>query len=174
MSSEIIIRHTEPKDVNDIYELQKGERFVWGTLRSPYPSIYQVQKQVENPADHIVSLVAEIDGKVVGRLGLTTFSRPRRKHAGGLGMGVHDDYAGRGVGSALMEAAIDAADNWLNITRLELDVFVDNTAAIGLYKKYGFVDEGVKRAYAFRAGEYVDTMNMARFRPGFLPESIND
>ena len=172
MSSKILVRHAEPKDLNDIYELQQGKQFVWGTLRSPYPSIEFARKQLENPREGVVSLVAEIDGKVVGRLGLTPHPRPRRKHTGDIGMGVHDNYAGRGVGNALMAACIDLADNWLNLTRLELDVFTDNLAAISLYKKFDFVEEGVKRAHAFRAGKYVDTLNMARFRPGFL-ESLN-
>ena len=113
MSSNILIRHTEPSDLNDIYELQQGKRFVWGTLRSPYPSIDFARNQIENPRAGVVSLVAEIDGKVIGRLGLTPHPRPRRKHTATIGMGVHDDYAGRGAGTALMAACVDLADNWL-------------------------------------------------------------
>lgn len=172
MSSNIIIRHREPKDLHDLYELQKGERYVWGTLQTPYTSIDVVRKRIETPVEGLTALVAEIDGKVVGQLGLMGITRPRRKHVGTIGMGVNDKYAGQGVGRALMAAAVDLADNWLNLTRLELDVFADNEAAIGLYKKFDFVEEGVKRAHAFRDGRYVDTLNMARFRPGFL-ESLH-
>ena len=45
-------------------------------------------------------------------------------------MAVRDDWQGRGVGTALMEAALDLADNWLNLTRIELEVYTDNAAAI--------------------------------------------
>jgi putative acetyltransferase len=79
-------------------------------------------------------------------------------------MAVRDDWHGKGVGTALMEAAIDLADNWLNLTRLELIVFVDNTAAIGLYEKLGFTTEGTLVNYAFRDGEYVDCFAMAQVR----------
>ena len=74
-------------------------------------------------------LVAESDGLVVGNLTLWQEPNPRRRHVAGLGMAVRDDWAGRGVGSALMAAAIDLADNWLGLTRLELTVWSDNEAA---------------------------------------------
>ena len=47
-------------------------------------------------------------------------------------MAVHDDWAGRGVGTALMQAALDLADNWLGLTRVELTVWADNQAALAL------------------------------------------
>ncbi len=79
-------------------------------------------------------------------------------------MSVHSDYWNRGVGSALMSAVVDLADNWLNLKRIELEVYTDNAAAIHLYEKFGFVIEGTKRKYAFRDGEYVDAHVMARVR----------
>ncbi len=54
----------------------------------------------------------------------------------------HDQWQGRGVGRALMEAAVDLADNWLSLTRLELTVFADNAPAIRLYERVGFEVEG--------------------------------
>jgi putative acetyltransferase len=63
-----------------------------------------------------------------------------------------------------MQAGIDLADNWLNLRRLELEVFVDNEPAIQLYKKFGFTIEGTLVEFAFRDGRYVDTFTMARLR----------
>ena len=100
---------------------------------------------------------------MVGNLGLHR-RRDRLVHVAGLGVAVHDVYQDQGVGTALMEAAIDLADNWLNLKRLELDVCTDNERAIHLYKKFGFVVEGTRRALAFREGEYVDAHSMARVR----------
>jgi putative acetyltransferase len=104
---------------------------------------------------------------VVGNLGLATFPRSaRRRHVAELFMAVRDDWQGRGVGTALLQAAVDLADRWLNVLRLELDVFVDNTPAIRLYERFGFEIEGRRRAFAFRDGRYVDTFMMGRLRPG--------
>jgi len=77
-------------------------------------------------------------------------------------MAVRESARRQGVGSALMEAAIDLAEKWLAVQRIELEVFIDNEAAIGLYRKFGFVVEGTLRRYAFRDGKYVDVLAMAR------------
>ena len=63
-----------------------------------------------------------------------------------------------------MQAAIELADKWLNLRRLELEVFVDNEPAIRLYEKFGFTIEGTLVDFAFRDGQYVDTYMMARVR----------
>jgi L-phenylalanine/L-methionine N-acetyltransferase len=106
-----------------------------------------------------------VEGEVVGSLGLETSpTRWRMRHVGSIGMAVSDDWQGKGVGTALMEAALDLADNWLNLTRIELRVYVDNSAAVALYKKFGFEIEGTHRRLAFRNGEYVDAYSMARIR----------
>lgn len=57
---------------------------------------------------------------------------------------------------------VDLADQWLNLVRLELLVYADNNAAIELYKKYGFQEEGILRRFAFRAGSYADGLLRVR------------
>jgi len=56
---------------------------------------------------------------LVGNAGLDRFSG-RRAHAGGIGMGVHDAWTGRGIGAALLEALLETADKWWNLRRVEL------------------------------------------------------
>jgi putative acetyltransferase len=124
------------------------------------------RKRLAEPPEGFISLVACAENdEVVGQLGLHTFpQRPRRHHVGQIGMAVRDDWQGKGVGTALMQAAVDMADKWLNLTRLELGVFVDNAPGIRLYEKFGFKIEGTSVDYAFRDGHYVDIYFMARLR----------
>ena len=63
-----------------------------------------------------------------------------------------------------LQAAIDLADKWLNLMRLEIEVYTDNAPAIRLYEKFGFAIEGTLVDFAFRDGQYVDTYTMARLR----------
>jgi L-phenylalanine/L-methionine N-acetyltransferase len=99
-----------------------------------------------------------------GIFSLYPYPEPRRRHSGHFGMAVRDDWRGQGVGTRLMEAALDLADNWLGLTRLDLRVFADNDAAIALYRKFGFEVEGTHERFALRAGEYADAHVMARLK----------
>lgn len=134
------------------------------TLQLPYPSFAMWEKRMQRWGDDFKNLVAVVDGKVVGQLGLQLFTRARRKHVATFGMVVCASVLRRGVGSALLEAAIDACDNWMNVSRIELQVYVDNEPAIALYQKFGFEIEGTHKQFAFKNNRYVDAHTMARVR----------
>ena len=122
---DITIRREEPDDFEEVYKIFTCPKVIWGTLQLPYPSREVWRIRIAEPGEGRYSLVALVEGRVVGLLGLSTEpGRPRRKHAGGIGMAVHDDFQGQGEGTALLQAAIDMADNWLNLQRLELTVFL--------------------------------------------------
>lgn len=163
----IVIRRAEMRDADAIAATFCAPLAMAGTLQSPFPSSSSWSKRIDEiPAgDHL--LVAELDGRVVGNLGLHAASKsPRRRHVGSIGMAVHDDWHRRGVGSALLAAAIDLADNWIGYSRLELTVYTDNAAALALYRKFAFEIEGTARRYALRDGQMVDAYLMARHAPG--------
>jgi L-phenylalanine/L-methionine N-acetyltransferase len=162
----ISIRRAEPGDYEALQRIAAGPKAIWGTLQLPFPSVEMWRKRLTEPPEGFFSLVACADGEIVGQIGLQTFPlQPRRRHAGEISMAVRDDWQGKGVGTALVQAALDLADKWLNLTRLDLNVFTDNAPAIHLYEKFGFRIEGTHVQFAFRDGKYVDTHTMARLRP---------
>lgn len=160
------IRLAEADDCDAVYEMFMAPTVFSGTLQLPYPSRDYWRKRITDTDNGSYNLVAVVGGRVVGMLGLHTFpQRPRRRHAGVIGISVADEWQGKGVGAALMRAGVDLADNWLNLHRLELEVYTDNESAIRLYEKFGFKHEGTLREHAFRDGQYVDSAVMARLRP---------
>ncbi|MGB8644371.1 MAG: GNAT family N-acetyltransferase [Anaerolineae bacterium] len=162
----ITIRRAEPSDYEAMHRVLSGPRAIWGTLQMPYPSIEMWRKRLAEPPEGLINLVACVDGEVVGQLGLHTEpNRPRRRHVAGLGIVVRDDWQGKGIGTALMQAAVDLADKWLNLERIELEVYTDNEHAIHLYEKFGFQIEGTFIRHSFRDGKYIDTHAMGRLRP---------
>ena len=164
-SERITVRHAEAGDAEAFHRILTGTRVVEGTLQLPYQSAERARKLLEERDQGSHMLSAVVRGEVVGNLDLVAYPGLwRRRHVGEIHMVVRDDWHGKGVGTALMEAALDLADNWLNLTRLELTVYADNEAGIALYRKFGFEIEGTHRLYAFRNGEYVDAYSMARLR----------
>ena len=164
MSEPITIRRAEPADFEAVQAIYAMPRAQAGTLQLPFPSLdlWRQRLQVVDPNAHV--LLACAGDEVIGQLGLYAASHPRRRHVGDIGMGVRDDWQGRGVGTALLGAAIDLADRWLQLRRLELEVYADNTAGIALYARHGFIEEGRHRDFAFRDGAFVDALSMARIR----------
>jgi len=161
----LTIRRAEADDYVAVAEMFKSLKVFPGTLQVPYPSHEYWRKRITDNPESAYYLVAIIDQRVVGMANIDTFpNRPRRKHAGAIGICVHEEWQGKGVGAALMHAILDLADNWLNLTRIELEVFSDNEAAIHLYERFGFEVEGTLRQHAFRNGQFVDSTMMARLK----------
>ena len=160
------MRRAEPGDYEGICRTFEDESVYSGTLQTPLPSREAWRRRVAETAEGDYLLVACVGGEIVGHAGLHALGKsPRRAHAMGLGMGVVSGWQGKGVGSALLAALLDLADNWLNVFRVELTVYTDNKSALALYRKFDFVVEGTHKAYALRAGRYVDAHAMARLKP---------
>jgi L-phenylalanine/L-methionine N-acetyltransferase len=163
--TDIVIRRAEPSDADGIARTFRSRQAALGTLQNPYPSIAQWTERLSRDARLNYVLVALVESELIGHAGLHGTDNPRRSHAWGLGMTVRDDWHGRGVGTRLMEALIDLADNWLGALRLELTVYCDNEPALRLYRNFGFEVEGTHRAFSLRDGVMVDTYAMARLHP---------
>jgi L-phenylalanine/L-methionine N-acetyltransferase len=162
----LLIRRAEPDDCSALYEMFSHPQVFAGTLQLPYPSREYWRQRLADAGDSTYNLVAVVSDRVVGMLGVHTFpNRPRRRHVGAIGICVQNEWQGKGIGKALMRAGLELADNWLNLTRLELEVYTDNESAIRLYERFGFEREGTLRQHAFRDGRYVDSYMMARLRP---------
>jgi putative acetyltransferase len=166
----ITIRRPRPDDAAAITAMMSDPAVLPWLLQLPYATEALWKKRIDDmnsaTAGAELIIVAERGGRVVGNAGLHPLSQVRRSHAAHIGMSVAVDAQGQGVGTALMAALVDWADNWARLLRLELTVFTDNAGAIALYKKFGFQIEGTHRAYALRNGVFADVLAMARLHPG--------
>jgi putative acetyltransferase len=160
------IRAAEPSDLPGISATMSDPGVVRGTLQTPFTPEALRAERFTFTDPHLLFLVAEPleGGETVGNASLHRSVRPRRIHSAGLGMGVRDAWQGKGVGTALLAALLDVADQWWQVRRVHLEVYADNEPAIALYRKFGFEVEGTLRKDAFREGAYVDSLVMARLR----------
>ncbi len=110
--AQVIVRHTEPDDYEAMHRIMSDPRAAAKTLRLPLQPAEAWRKRLAEPPEGLFMLVACAEEEVVGNLGLETSpNRPRVRHVGSIGMAVRDDWQGKGVGTALMEAALDLADD---------------------------------------------------------------
>jgi RimJ/RimL family protein N-acetyltransferase len=106
-------------------------------------------------------LVAETEtGELVGRLSVARDPHPASSHVADLGLMVAASHRRLGVGTALLEGAVDWARAH-GIRKLELHVFPWNEPALRLYERFGFEREGYRKGHYRRAGEDVDAILMA-------------
>jgi L-phenylalanine/L-methionine N-acetyltransferase len=161
---DILIRPARVEDAEDLAAIRRQPSVARYTLGLPSTRAADVRRRLEGlgPDDH--QLVAVVDGRAVATAGLHLLGGKQR-HVGSVGLMVHEEYRGRGIGRALTEALLDLADRYLALGRVELDVVAGNEGAIRLYERLGFEREGVKRAALVVDGRYADVLVMARLRP---------
>ena len=75
-------------------------------------------------------------------------------------MGIVPAFRDSGLGSRLLSATLTRARQ-VGLGRITLYVHADNSRAIALYEKFGFVREGVLRDNTLIDGEYGDSLIMA-------------
>jgi RimJ/RimL family protein N-acetyltransferase len=161
------IRAADPRDAEALTELAdavSSEPEGWlistnGEWRSAADERRYLRALKRYP--HAAVLVAETeDGRLVGRLSLSRDTHPASAHVADLGLMVAKDLRGRGIGTALLRAAVEWA-RANGIRKLELHVFPWNEGAIAMYEKFGFEREGFRKGHYNRAGEDVDAILMA-------------
>ncbi|MGW8251608.1 MAG: N-acetyltransferase family protein [Anaerolineales bacterium] len=117
--------------------------------------------EVYEASDNSAYFIALADGQIVGRLNIKGGSRAGTRHSAVLVISVAKGWRDQGIGSQLMEYAIQWARESGVLKRLELLVFAENARAIHLYEKYGFVVEGRLRQAIYRHDRYYDDLLMA-------------
>lgn len=118
--------------------------------------VERLARELADPGGTTVLVAAGPDGAVIGHLHLSL----RRYGVADFGMFVAAGWRGRGVGSALVAAAVEAARE-SGAHKVALEVWPDNRAAISLYARFGFVEEGrLRRHYRRRNGALWDAVVM--------------
>jgi L-phenylalanine/L-methionine N-acetyltransferase len=156
------IRALEPTDAADLHAILQSPEGMLETGRIPTTTMQWVEEKLLRTSAERHMIGAEIDGRVVGFAGLEMMANPKMRHAATYWTAVRDDFRGRGIGGALLDAVLDLADKWLGLVRIELHVNETNERGLALYRKKGFVEEGRLRSAIMRDGKLVDTIVMGR------------
>jgi len=115
--------------------------------------------------DREAQVLAIRDGRVVGHVYVAREDHPVTRHVATLGIAVAAEHRGRGIGSALMREAFEWARD-RGVEKVLLSVYPHNTAAIALYRKFGFVDEGRLARHSRKSYGYEDEILMSAWLVG--------
>lgn len=118
--------------------------------------IIQSKVQSENQ----LNLCAFIEGKLAGNLSFISPTRPRVSHTGEFGVSVLQAYWGLGVATELITYLLEWAKKGQHIRKINLRVRSDHEKAIRLYRKLGFIQEGVENRGLCIAGQFYDFIHM--------------
>ena len=155
---DVRVRPAKAEDVDellDLYEAVATEKIhIGGEAPIDRPRRKTAWLNTIDPSTPGTSIVAVAGDEIVGQAGITGAGRMD------LGMWVRADWRGRGVGTALVGAAIDYAREH-DAYKISLEVWPHNAAAIALYEKFGFEREGyLRKHWRRRNGELWDSVVM--------------
>lgn len=165
----VVIRTPELNDaekiVNAIKEMDKESIFLAREPEEFKTSIEREKELIEEwkSSKHILFLVADIDGEIVGTCGIYGDSRKRYCHKAEIAIAIRKKYWSKGIGRKLLEEGILWAKE-TNLIKLELNVDTENKRALSLYENIGFEIEGkIEKDRKLQDGSYCDSYIMKLF-----------
>jgi RimJ/RimL family protein N-acetyltransferase len=161
----VIVRRAEPGDAQGLKELGDAvgsEPEGWLVTSNGWRDVADERRYLRaiRRYPNAAVFVAEDEGEIVGRLSIARDQHPASRHVADLGLMVAQSHRRQGVGTLLLEAAASWGRH-SGVVKLELHVFPWNTAAIALYERFGFVQEGYRKRHYRRGDDYVDAVLMA-------------
>ncbi len=134
-----------------INDFEDGEKSIQDEIK-------WVEKESQSP--NSFAIVAKIDGKVIGGANLSGHSKFRVKHRCEIGISIQKAFWGLGIGTLLMQILVEEAKK-MGLEQMELGVHDGNKSAMGLYKKFGFVDAGwMPNCLKYKDGSYAGIVRM--------------
>lgn len=110
-----------------------------------------------------IYMIAECNGRVIGATDVNKAPEDALAHTGTFGIAILEEFAGRGLGTRMMEKIINLAKSRLNIEIVKLSVFSNNKRAQGLYSKMRFVECGRISKGRKIKGKYGDEIIMVKY-----------
>ena len=159
----VLIRPARPKDAAAFLEAYRAvaeeRRFIQTEVVARSARFYRRRFRSSYDGDG-AHLLAFEGARLVGSLSIRRDDHPATRHVATLGMFVVADRRGRGIGTALMRAAMRWAGDH-GVERVELTVYPHNEAATALYRRFGFEQEGRLVRHAKKSYGYEDEILMA-------------
>ena len=122
-------------DINEVFNISSS------CFSTPW-SIESIKSELNNPLAKYIVARDEDSNLVVGFVGIWIVVG----EGSITNIAVHSDYRKQGIGSKLLDSLINLCND-LNCSSINLEVRASNFPAQSLYKKYGFIVDGLRKGY---------------------------
>ncbi|MCL2792172.1 MAG: GNAT family N-acetyltransferase [Spirochaetaceae bacterium] len=165
------LRPLESKDLPFIHAIDNERHTMAFWFKEPYESLDELtilyNKHIQD--DYERRFVIDSDGQFAGIIELIDINFIHRTAE--IQIIIKSNFQGQGLAETAMLKGLDYAFNILNMHKVFLYVDAENHKALHIYKKLGFVQEGVLRRQFFVEGKYHDSIVMGIFREELQPIS---
>lgn len=152
-------RADESEKIVDFYNYVGGETSYLSFEKDEYPMDAGEQAasitSMEKTSNNIMLLAMDKDD-IIGIATISSSHKIKSRHEGELGIVVAEKYHGQGIGTELIRQLLDWAKGNGVTKRIRLDTRADNTYAVSLYLKFGFMVEGCCKNSTLLHGQYYD------------------
>jgi putative acetyltransferase len=158
----IVVRPARPGDAGPFLRLYREVAAEGQHIRTEHVtrSVHHYRRRFRGSwTERGAVLVALADRELVGHLSISREDHPVTRHVATFGMAVAAPWRGRGVGSLLLAEALRWA-RAVGVEKVELSVYPNNEAAIALYRKFGFAEEGRLVGHSKKSYGYQDEVLM--------------
>jgi diaminopimelate decarboxylase len=159
----IVLRSAEPRDTRSFLVFWRAivaeGRYVRSQEVGTPARVYRARFR-HAWTDREAQVVALDGDRVVGHVYVQREAHPVTRHVATLGIAVSADHRGEGIGMALMAEAFRWGRN-VGVEKIMLSVYPHNDAAIALYRRFGFVEEGRLVGHSRKSSGYEDEILMS-------------
>lgn len=126
----------------------------------------------EDPSQMVFAVETET-GQHIGNLGLMHLNWKDRSAELGIVIGDKSQW-GKGYAQDAVQSLLAFVFEQMNLNRIHLRVYADHAAAITVYRKCGFVEEGRLREDVYAEGRYHDMLVMSILKREFEGARLPD
>jgi len=163
----MVVRPASPDDSSAVIDTVRSN-----AMERSYVLMEHYGKDVASEKAYIAGMnsskellvVADVDNEVVGCLAALQADggrRPETAHTAKVGLHIREQFRGVGIGPYLLEYCI-AWGRDHGFKKLEANIFTTNQRSLNLFKKSGFVEEGVRQNRIHVGGMFISEVLMGK------------
>lgn len=169
-STRVILRSLKSEDLETLHSWREDLELRGKTMMHPFPVTLEQDKEwltrrldaIDNK-QVVFAIVSKEDGLLIGYINLRDIDLLHKHAFLGIMIG-SPEHRNKGIGSEAVSLVLKYGFEFLGLLKISLDVIKSNVAALRVYKKLGFIEEGIFHKHFYFNNEHHDVVRLAVFK----------